>query len=576
MEKSREKERDCEDEEFRLILESSDEDMEQTKSEEVERTKLFDEETIKVSDEIAEETDKIAEERDQIAKETDKIAEVTNEIAEEKGEREKTEDKGGGDGPPDLDPEANVQPDTEEKLTDTEEIRTQKEFVEVNRDKLETISRNSSYAMKKKDLGGSYSEYELMVNAISTSLRLSERGSSENQRRFRETVVKKYKDLNNPKVHKNFPVEEATEILTSALSNTNTSKPKTQLKLSDMFVRKPSDKKKEKTESSTAAGATGLRKTVCEFGSTKCGHFIPNTILAEHLKKKAEVVKVFQSEAETYSRNTTFTKKSNLPDEVAEAKQKIADIEWRLKDADKIQKEAEENVKNKSLPDQMNIIKKASEKSDNIQEDVLRKLSGLDLSKLIKDLKKRNQTRLSNKAQLEKAKEKMNSSRFKNAHLTWQDCLHEIEAGRFVEKNGVKIDEEEAEAIKREIEKNAERFITPEDLLILLDRTENEKKDLLELVVQHLPVVELRREGHCRIYDSRQFLKDPQLMVSLFERSMEYEGIEKKSKFVTCGVEPEMPENRGKRKRGVYKLRQDVVTAVQELLDYAGTPAHVR
>lgn len=615
MERSREKHRETyeSDENFCLRLDSSDEDMEEAGAEaeaEEKDTTLDDEETEAVaatkpdapekgekeksedkdSGPLDTEANEEPEEKDttlEVDEETEAVAETKPDVPE-KGEKEKSEDKGGGYPPTHpLDTQANKETETSEKgeknkggdatkkpETDSEpaeEVLTQKEFVEENRSKLETISRNSSYSMKKKDLGSSFTDYELMVNAIATSLRLSERGSSENQRRFREEVLSKYKDLNNGRKHKQFPVDEAQNIVTSALSKTN--KPSKQMKLSDMFA-KPK-KTTPAVDSPIEAAETDVKKTFLQFGSTKCHYFIPNDILDEHIKKKGEVVKSFLSEAETFTRNTTFTKKSTMPEDVKEAKQRIADIEWKLKEAEKIQKEAEEEVKGKSLPNQMKIIKEASEKSDKIQEDLLKKLSAMDLAQLLKDLKKRNQTRLSNRAQSEKEKEKKNSSRFMNAHLTWKDCLTKIEEEHFVEKNGVRISEDEAETIKKEIEKNTERFITPEELLVLLDRTENEKKALLEICVKYMPVIELKREGNTRLYDAREFLKDPGLMVSLFETQNQFEGIERKSKFVACGVIPSGPETRG-RPKGVYKLREDVVTAVQELLDFAGTPAHVR
>ena len=134
---------------------------------------------------------------------------------------------------------------------------------------------------------------------------------------------------------------------------------------------------------------------------------------------------------------------------------------------------------------------------------------------MVRVLRKRNQTNQSRKET--KMTGNQSSVKFAILNETWENALAAVDLQHEVTKGKVALDINDCLKLKKAFDESPEGWLTEDDILEVLDRPRQQSKQLLQLCWQNLPLADfVTDDGERRIYNGKEFLKNPTLLYDLW------------------------------------------------------------
>ena len=254
---------------------------------------------------------------------------------------------------------------------------------------------------------------------------------------------------------------------------------------------------------------------------------------------------------------------------------KIEEVKGLMERANKAETDAMKRCLGKSAPEKSKIFEEVALVVKDLDTKIFEKLCSLDLQPLTKKLRKRNQTIISNqKSYSNKTTQKVRvETRIKNGSKTWDQCLDTIETKGGIRHKSLFLDLEMALSIQAEFISNEERYLTADDLAKIVNCPGIEKANFADVCVDNLPVIKIKKGKDIRIYEAKTFLKDPNLLLELWENQEKFSTLEKENDMVIVDVQRQKGSGRPV---GSRKLRRNVIEGIQQFIEHCGQPAEER
>jgi hypothetical protein len=245
--------------------------------------------------------------------------------------------------------------------------------------------------------------------------------------------------------------------------------------------------------------------------------------LVDHITQKVERFKreIFILED---NQKRAWNKKSDLKTDINVAKKELGDLKTLLKRYHDLSEKGNNEVeKAKTISEKANILnevvntRNATEKE--INDCMLKMEVSSKLPEITKKVRKRN---LTNEAKRNKEEQGSNYESHR-ANWTWGEAFQRLEQITPF-SNGVSLSIDKAELIKKAFDEKG--FLSIDDIVEATDGTEYQEKGLRKLILEHLPVVSLKKDNYGEKYvDARMFLKEPSLIVQMWERQTIFKAI---------------------------------------------------
>ena len=344
-------------------------------------------------------------------------------------------------------------------------------------------------------------------------------------------------------------------------------------------VQKPSTSAPRESNSSVPVTAT-------IFDGFHFESYQPSEVISEEIDSRKKAINDFRTEASQFFKNRKYILNKEFSARIKECEKKIDSVTNTLKKADIVEKETSDKLIGKSVGEKKRIILDASTKITNLETILLNELIQIepeDVKKLVLDLRKRNQTKQSQKAQKQKnqqqtTKKRATTFKAKNGSKTWSECMDIFEEKEEIEYKSTKLAVGEAWMIRTELQSKEERCLSKEEVACLLNKPLAEADDLVDCLVDNLPVISVKRgDGQSRVYEAKEFLKDPVLMVklwNLYEESLNNGSQEIEQEIHV--VHPTRKPGSGLSQEHRRKVTPEIAEEVKRLIAYAGMPAHER
>ena len=489
-------------------------------------------------------------------------------------------------------------------ITETETLES---FFTENQKYFDLVAAKSNYSVyRAENVGRPLNNYQLAVNVITTNKKHKTNIHYKNKPRFKKlfdysgTVDAVWK-----RWRKDFPQDDMKEYLQNALDIIKAEpakeirkEKKKQFGLLE-FMKKVTGKKSKKMdtidisedfpendeteEQQTNEAATEIRTeepSLIEsftFDNFTFSDYRPTRAVLGELESKSKQVEEFRVESWHFKNRKVFERKNQgqptLSDEIETETLKVEEIKALLEKANKAEIDAMKQCIGKSSTEKSEIFDEVAKVVKDLDTSIVEKLISLDLVNLTKKIRKRNQTFLSYQKSRSKQTLNRTETKFKNASKTWNQCLNSIESKGIVKFKSSCLDLDNAAAIQAAFISNEERYLTDDDLLCILNRPAIEKEDLLETCVENLPVIMIRKPEGTRIYESKSFLKDPNLLLELWENQERFASLQKEKDMVIVDVQRQKGSGRPV---GSRKLKSKVIEGIQQFIEHCGQPAEER
>ena len=157
-----------------------------------------------------------------------------------------------------------------------------------------------------------------------------------------------------------------------------------------------------------------------------------------------------------------------------------------------------------------------------------------------------------------------------NSGYSWKTCLTRLETTR-KSMFGITMDYEDFERVHQYSKEH--NMFKIDDLLDHLKRPQKEAKGVQRLILNHLPLLKMRKDGNTLYYDCDAILNDPQTVLNLWamENQENDDGMEIEQGPVSIKRKPGSG-----RPKGVFMITDDMCNEIKTFIEFCGTPAHER
>ena len=482
----------------------------------------------------------------------------------------------------------NIQ-EEEEKETKAETL--QELFSERHGD-LQFLAENSKYAtFKSKERDA----YQNITNIYSTKLKISEKLSVQNQKRYQTEVVLKYSALKKDK----FPIKEINSALNEAMKNVQ--KPGIQKNIADFFkpttpttttdiiaVNTEAEILTEPQASSSTPRTTSKERSIKITGKDEVKEIVNEVF--DNIKDreyKESMKHVFSLEIDCASEFLPVLKEyknnlkafnhdnkwkyddSKLTAHQHEVGKQLADLKQLLIQYEDYCTDMESRLKGTqgmaAVARLGNEYHRNMEQiGDSVRNKVLEIQVRKDMENLSKHLKKRMQTNESRLRNLGKKPERYFESYKTNA--TWTEALQSLQEQE-PKYLGTTLTFEIANKIKDAFEEK-QNLLSMEEILFQSNVSDGSQRKLRHLMLRNLPIIALKDEGNPeRFCDARQMLKEPQLILQMFKSQLIFKNVKEKGLEVPLSIERKEGTGKvkGRKKDRVLYAMKDSMIQVGEI-----------
>ena len=436
---------------------------------------------------------------------------------------------------------------------------------------LDYVAEKSKYSQYKRK---ERSHFQNCLNIIATVEILSEKMNQDQQERFQKTVIPIYKDLKS----RQFPVNEVSQLLKRAVKVVEKENSTGILRF---FQRKP--KEGSGTGSFFVGGTAGRNNVGSRDGGYGTGSGegsfgvqgfsttlksqeeqtsrtnliqdndkIETEVASEHAGSPTATVSIqnlIQSLLENNeylyqykytdqlnleislvdsrledNQKRAWNKKSDLKTDINVAKKELGDLKTLLKRYHDLSEKGNNEVeKAKTISEKANILNEVVNTRNATEKEINDCMLKMEVSSKLPEITKRVRKRnLTNEAKRNKEEQGSNYESHR-ANWTWGEAFQRLEQITPF-SNGVSLSIDKAELIKKAFDEKG--FLSIDDIVEATDGTEYQEKGLRKLILEHLPVVSLKKDNYGEKYvDARMFLKEPSLIVQMWERQTIFKAI---------------------------------------------------
>ena len=245
--------------------------------------------------------------------------------------------------------------------------------------------------------------------------------------------------------------------------------------------------------------------------------------LVDHITQKVERFKreIFILED---NQKRAWNKKSDLKTDINVAKKELGDLKTLLKRYHDLSEKGNNEVeKAKTISEKANILNEVVNTRNATEKEINDCMLKMEVSSKLPEITKRVRKRnLTNEAKRNKEEQGSNYESHR-ANWTWGEAFQRLEQITPF-SNGVSLSIDKAELIKKAFDEKG--FLSIDDIVEATDGTEYQEKGLRKLILEHLPVVSLKKDNYGEKYvDARMFLKEPSLIVQMWERQTIFKAI---------------------------------------------------
>ena len=157
--------------------------------------------------------------------------------------------------------------------------------------------------------------------------------------------------------------------------------------------------------------------------------------------------------------------------------------------------------------------------------------------------------------------------------------MEKVEEAGSVNNKDLVLTLDEAWIVRSELQKRDERCMSKEEVACLLNRPLAQGEDLIDCLVENLPVISVKRSNQSRIYEASEFLRNPEMMIRLWnfhdEALAESTNCEEIEPNV---IRPTRKAGSGLNQENRRKISAEMAKEVENFIAYAGSGlgAHAR
>lgn len=324
---------------------------------------------------------------------------------------------------------------SDETNCSSEECVDLNDFVSKNKDAIEKIAKVSEYSMYRK----ARTQHEMIVNLISTKLKLRDTGGKPYGDSSQEEIYGLYRKLRKEK----YPKKQMDNLLKEALQNCPKpcEKKKNQSKIGDFFRPKAEvppiieedtievvDQELENENDATIhdvnpnglemlGSSLGLKlKIVCENS---------NPVINLLASTMAPLIRRYETEMDVFKKQMKYSKDNSIiSNHIKETASNIEDLRGEMASAEKILSTAQLEAKMQPMFSQIKILGEAKGKVDTKLERITQLMtkSKPTLTDTVKLLEKRNYENM----RRQKGPVTVNEFQTRNSSKSWHECLEEL------------------------------------------------------------------------------------------------------------------------------------------------------
>ena len=219
-----------------------------------------------------------------------------------------------------------------------------------------------------------------------------------------------------------------------------------------------------------------------------------------------------------------WNKKSDLKTDINVAKKELGNLKTLLKRYHDLSEKGNNEVeKAKTISEKANILNEVVNTRNATEKEINDCMLKMEVSSKLPEITKRVRKRnLTNEAKRNKEEQGSNYESHR-ANWTWGEAFQRLEQITPF-SNGVSLSIDKAELIKKAFDEKG--FLSIDDIVEATDGTEYQEKGLRKLILEHLPVVSLKKENYGEKYiDARMVLKEPSLIVEMWEHQTLFKAI---------------------------------------------------
>ena len=313
-------------------------------------------------------------------------------------------------------------------------------------------------------------------------------------------------------------------------------------------------------------------KSWAEYIENEFEEYEPATTFAKDYKEYMKMLKIFESNKERdFKKGSQFAiQLESLNDDIDGLKTSIQqfglgnlEMDKKLHEARTLQQKAEVTS---------HFTSQLVESSHGIKDQFIKfSIEGklLDMTKVLKHKNQQTDWRKNPKESIE--------SRFficKNGSSSWTESITKIEKNKPCSQ-ATTLTVEKALALKGAFE-SKNNFLSLDELAFITNSSKEDIGNMKKLILDHLPVVLLKKRNfEAQFVDVRDILANPAKIVEMWEAQEMFQNVQLSEKSVPTSV-PQKRQGKSGRLKGSFVLREHMVEAVKEYMDYCCLPAHER